>query len=109
MHEKLHTLKQEFLEYWPLEQLHKMTLEEYTDTNRKNSFCYWLEQKTNALGGIRGGSSYKFGIYHMGEDSTTKPHKNRDHDSTYAWFKKYGNTREEVFENIKKSGNGIIK
>jgi 5-methylcytosine-specific restriction protein B len=30
MHEKLYALKQEFLDYWPLEKLQNMTLEEYT-------------------------------------------------------------------------------
>ena len=99
----LYDLKNSFLAEWPISRIKEMSIEEYTNLN-KTSFCYWLEQKTNALGGIRGGSSYKFGIYHMGEGSTTKPHKNRNHDSTYAWFKKYGNTKEEVFESIK----GII-
>jgi hypothetical protein len=102
MHEKLHTLKQEFLEYWPLEQLHKMTLEEYTDTNRKNSFCYWLEHITRDLGSIVGGSSYKFGIYKRNSSSEVKEESNRTTDGEYAWFKKYGEeSKEEAFETVK--------
>ena len=102
MNEKLHTLKQKFLEYWPLEQLHKMTLEEYTDINRENSFCYWLEHITRDLGSIVGGSSYKFGIYKRNSSSEVKEESNRTTDGEYAWFKKYGEeSKEEAFETVK--------
>lgn len=58
-----HKLNQEFLERFPLEKLKDMTLEEYTNLNRSDSFCYWLEIKTRILGSISGNSSFKFGIY----------------------------------------------
>jgi 5-methylcytosine-specific restriction protein B len=102
MHEKLHKLKQEFLDYWPLEKLQSMTLEEYTDTNRENSFCYWLEHITRDLGSIVGGSSYKFGIYKRNSSSEVKEESNRTTAEEYAWFKKYGvKSKEEAFETVK--------
>jgi 5-methylcytosine-specific restriction endonuclease McrBC GTP-binding regulatory subunit McrB len=100
--EKLYKLKQQFLDYWPLEKLQNMTLEEYTDTNRENSFCYWLEHITRDLGSIVGGSSYKFGIYKMGIGSKTESATNRDNDGVYAWHTKYGLTPNEAFNSIKK-------
>ena len=51
--------------------LKAMTLEEYPI--RKTSFCYSLEHVTSNLGSIRGGGSYKFGIYRMGDSSGTQP------------------------------------
>ena len=57
------TLYNQFLEKFPILELRTMTLDEYTNLNRDNSFCYWLESKTYELGSIWGGSSYKFGIY----------------------------------------------
>lgn len=72
MNDNLHNLKQKFLDNWPLETLKAMTLEEYTNTKRENSFCYWLEHITRDLGSIVGGSSYKFGIYKMGATSKTE-------------------------------------
>lgn len=101
MNEKLYKLKQEFLDYWTLDRLQNMTLEEYTDTKRENSFCYWLEHITRDLGSIVGGSSYKFGIYKMGTTSKTEPATNRDNDGIYAWHTKYGKTSSEAFYSIK--------
>ena len=77
MHEKLHQLKEDFLDQWPIENLEQMTLEDYTDTKRDNSFCYWLEQITRDLGSIAGGSSYKFGIYKRTSQSEVKEESNQ--------------------------------
>ncbi len=101
MHEKLYQLKQKFLEYWTLEKLQNMTLEQYTDTKRENSFCYWLEHITRDLGSIVGGSSYKFGIYKMGATSNTESATNRTNDGVYAWHTKYGENKNEAFETLK--------
>lgn len=106
MNEKLYHLKQEFLNFWHSDKLETMTLEEYTDTKKENSFCYWLEHITRDLGSIVGGSSYKFGIYKMSVDSKTEPASNITNDGVYAWHTKYGNTKEEAFSTIK---NIIIK
>lgn len=105
MNENLHKAKQEFLTEWPLSRILKMTLEEYTNLD-KTSFCYWLEAKTYHLGSIWGGSSYKFGIYKRRDTSTVITVDNRMTDGEYAWFQKYGTTKEKAFETIK---NIIIK
>ena len=107
MNENLHKLKQDFLDYWTIDKLQTMSLEEYTDTKRENSFCYWLEHLTRDLGSIVGGSSYKFGIYKRNSNSDIKEESNRTTDGEYAWFKKYGeHTKEEAFISIR---NIIVK
>lgn len=97
---------QEFQAVFPKEHLEEMTLSQYTNLERKNSFCYWVESKTYSLGSIWGGSSYKFGIY----EYKNKPNENDSHitsDDKYAWYRKYGKaTAGEVFAIVK---NAIIK
>ena len=74
-----------------------MTLEEYTNLNREDSFCYWLEVKTQELGSIWGGSSYKFGIYRY-EKKPDNPSVIVS-DEEYAWYKKYAALdRTEAFK-----------
>ena len=97
----LYDLKNSFLAEWPISRIKEMSIEEYTNLN-KTSFCYWVENKTNDLGGIRGGSSYKFGVYLMKKKSKTKPAQNRNNDDKYAWHTKYGKTSIEAFNDIKK-------
>ena len=42
----------------------KLQLDSYTATGEnRDDFTYWIERKLDKLGGIKGGSSYKFGIY----------------------------------------------
>ena len=96
------TLYNQFLEKFPILDLGKLKLEEYTNLNRDNSFCYWLESKTYELGSIWGGSSYKFGIY--------KYDKKPDNptvivsDDEYAWYKKYNaSNRNEAFNVVRKA------
>ncbi|MCX7550280.1 EVE domain-containing protein [Xanthomarina sp. F2636L] len=101
MYEKLYALKQEFLDTWLVEKLEQMTIEEYTNLDREDSFCYWLEHVSRDLGSIVGGSSYKFGIYKMAETSKTEKASNRTNNGEYAWHTKYGNTQEVAFNNIK--------
>lgn len=95
---KLYKLKEDFLTEWPINRLEKLTLEEYTNLE-KTSFCYWLEHITEPTGGIKGGSSYKFGIYKI--DSESKEASNKSSDGIYAWYTKYGNTAMEAFEMVK--------
>lgn len=85
-----------FLEKFPLESLKDMPLEVYTNLNKQDSFCYWLESELYRLGSIWGGSSYKFGIY--------KYQKKPDNpsvvvsDDEYAWYKFYGaNNRSDAY------------
>ena len=76
---ELYKLREDFLKQWPIDRLKAMTIEEYTNLD-KTSFCYSLEHVTRNLGSIRGGSSYKFGIYRMGDSSGTQPANNRTND-----------------------------
>ncbi len=104
MNEELHVLKQNFLDVWPIEKLEQMTLDEYTNLDKESSFCYWLEAKTTTLGSIWGGSAYKFGIYKRKELTSQSFNEKRMSDGQYAWYGKYGKTKEEAFKTVK----GII-
>lgn len=88
---------QDFQAAFPKERLVKMTLTQYTNLERQNSFCYWVESKTYDLGSIWGGSSYKFGIY----EYRNKPNKNDSRivsNDKYAWYNKYDKqTADEAF------------
>lgn len=79
---------EEFKNEFPLERVRNLTLEEYTNTDRTNSFCYWVEKKTEKLGSIWGGSAYKFGIFKIG--GKIKGKKGTLSDDEYAWYSKYG-------------------
>ena len=95
----------DFLAAFPLEKLQYLTLERYTNLNKKDSFCYWLESRTDKLGSIWGGSSYKFGIYEYKNKPNTADSRITS-DEQYAWYTKYGKaTAQEAFEVVK---NAII-
>lgn len=91
---------------FPKEKLIEMTLPQYTNLEKQNSFCYWVESKTDDLGSIWGGSSYKFGIY----EYKNRPNENDPRitsNDKYAWYSKYEKeTAEEAFEVVK---NTIVK
>lgn len=93
-------LYEDFQKAYPLEKLQEMTLEQYTDLKRNNAFSYWVESKTKNLGSIKGGNSYKFGIY---EYLNTPPSNNGMylHDDKYTWYSNLGTDREEAFNKIK--------
>lgn len=89
---------EEFNNEFPLETVRDLTLEEYTNTERSNSFCYWVEKKTEKLGSIWRGSAYKFGIFKIGGKINGR---NRTlSDGEYAWYSKYGKDRQEAYKNI---------
>ena len=99
--DKYHKLYQAFQAAFPLEKLAEMTLDQYTNLNKNDSFCYWIESRTHQLGSFWGGSSYKFGIYRfqkapaVGDSRITA-------DDEYAWYSNYGATnREEAFAIVK--------
>ena len=96
-----HLLLKNFLETWPITRLKTMTLDEYTNNNRSDSFCYWLEAKTSELGSIWGGNAFKFGIYKRNNLKSEITTPNAKTDGVYAWFDKYGQTKEEAFKNVK--------
>ena len=90
-----------FQEQYPIEKLSEMTLDEYTNLERKNAFCYWLESKTNVLGSFWGGSSYKFGIYRYSKKPSAGD-KRIVSDDKYAWYSFLGeSTAQGAFEKIR--------
>ncbi len=94
-------LYEQFLEAFPFDSLKEMPLEKYTNTNRTDSFCYWLEFKTRKVASIKGGSSYKFGIYAyhaQPKESNTLVQA----DGKYAWYRKYGKqTAAEAYKVVR--------
>ena len=95
----------EFLSQFPIEKLEYMTLNEYTNLDKENSFCYWLESKTYELGSIWGGSAYKFGIFKF--DKTPKQDNSKyAHDDSYSWSSRLGNSSQEAFYNVR---NAVVK
>lgn len=98
---QMEQLWNDFLERWPRESLPKLTLEAYTAAGSNDSFCYWLEKRTEQLGSIWGGSAFKFGVYSR-LDITDKPDKNgRRYTSSYGWLTKYGDSPQAAFERVK--------
>lgn len=89
-----------FLQQFPIESLGNMTLEEYTNLNMKDSFCYWLEVKTDELGSIWGYSAYKFGIYRYSK-TPKRDHSKYTCDENYAWSSRLGQTAQEAFNSVK--------
>ena len=82
-------IKEEFLKYWTLDKIKEMTLEQYTNLDKKDSFTYWLETKTEKVLGIGGGSAYKFGIFKRNPESEQKELKNgqnSDENREYGWY-----------------------
>lgn len=100
--EEKHNLNQDFLKAFPLAKLYDMTLDQYSNLN-KDSFCYWIEFKTRILGSIKGGNSFKFGIYRYNKQP--KKTKNISFDAKYAWNANLGKTSVEAFKTVK---NAII-
>lgn len=95
-------LYESFLKEFPLRKLQTMTLDQYTNLNKRDSFCYWLEVLTADLGSIWGGSSYKFGIYKYNATPRQRNHNDGyKYDDEYAWLGKYGLKRADAFEKIK--------
>ncbi len=97
----LNQLYTSFQTQFPIEKLKSLTLEEYTNLDRDNSFCYWLETKTESLGSIWGGSAYKFGIFRIAGD--IKPSNKAKNDGVYAWYAKYGDDAKTAYSAILKN------
>ena len=93
-------LKEQFRQKFPLEFLRNMTLDQYTNLNREDSFCYWLESRTSEIGSIWGGSSLKFGIYRF--NNLPKDGMPAKHDDKYVWYAKYNcEDRDSAFKIVK--------
>lgn len=90
-----------FLARWPLQSLPAMTLEQYAQAGNKDSFVYWLESRTEDLGSIWGGSSFKFGVYSRKDRSEKAASGGAQYNQTHAWLSKYGGSAQEAFERVR--------
>jgi hypothetical protein len=105
--DELKELLDEFLNRWTIDNVNKMTLQEFVGLKNKDTFCQWVETKTKMLGSIKGLTSIKFGIYER-NDPSKKP-KNYRNDDKYSWLRSYGDNRKEAFENVKRDIIKIIR
>ena len=83
----LATLRQEFVDRFPMDKLDDLSPENYA-IGKPDSFCWWIEFKTDALGGVAGGASQKWGIYWSRGDQEWKWNKSLNSDSPTAAFTK---------------------
>lgn len=96
---------EEFQKRWSIEKVQKMTLEEYSKAKKnqtnenEDSFTYWIEHILTGLGGYAGGNAGKFGIYNKATEEKSSI-KGCIESEGYVWRSKYGETKEEAFENI---------
>ena len=91
-------LYQAFQQAFPLESLKDMPLDKYTNLNKDDSFCYWLESRTYELGSFWGGSSYKFLIYRYNKRPAEGDPRVIS-DEQYAWYSNLGKeTAEEAYK-----------
>ena len=97
------SLWEQFLQRWPVDKLMSLTLKEYNSLGSKESFCYWLESRTEILGSIWGGSSFKFGIFEFDPkaEGATKDSVGVLRNGKFKWLQKYGNSADEAFEKVK--------
>lgn len=98
----------DFLEKWTVSRLKEITLEEYNQVGNKDSFTYWLEQATRPIADIRGGDASKFGIFHRRNSEDKENSRGRIYDGEYCWFEKFGETKEQAFQNIKNNILAIV-
>lgn len=106
MNERQHLLD-EFLDRWPIERVAAMSLSEYVDVGNKDTFCQWVETRTRPLGSIKGGTSYKFGIFKR-KRSPEQTSSYLD-DGEYTWLQRYGKNRHEAFEHVKREILEVIR
>jgi hypothetical protein len=99
---QLHDLKRQFLEQFPIASLPTMPLETYTNLERSNSFCYWLESITDELGSIWGGSAYKFYIFEYNPNRNQEKQNDKYiRDTKYAWLASIGDNRDAAYEVVR--------
>ena len=95
--DKWYNLHKEFISRFPIDTLRTMPIEKYTNLNKSDSFCFWLESKTSDLGSIWGGAAYKFGIFKYDKEPKDKSNPS---DEQYAWYGKLGATRDAAYQKV---------
>ena len=98
---ELRGIKQKFLVRFPIVSLSTMPLELYTNLERSNSFCYWLESITSELGSIWGGSAYKFYIFEYNQNRNQKKNGKYIRDGKYTWLASIGDNRDAAYDVVR--------
>ena len=107
--ENKHDLLNIFLDKWPVSRLKNLTIEEYSN-HQNNSFTYDVEfGLLKNIGGIQGSTSYHYGLFKMTDNASRNKSNTFYNNGEYAWYKKYGNNVDEVFQTIKKNILQIIE
>lgn len=93
--EKKEAGRLEFISKFPLENIGKLTVDEYVQGTDENSFCYWLEFK-NILFGVGGGNAAKYGLYKASDGNYYSDYGKNKKSLTTSQIK-------DKFERIKES------
>lgn len=83
---------------WPPDRIAAMTVEEYCVGT--DSYCYDLEHRYAHLGGIGGGSAFKFGIYERKDRSPKEPDSAHIWGGRFAWYRWCGETEDEAWRTV---------
>lgn len=88
--------REEFIKRFPIDKIKTMTKDEYVIGNHSSdTFCYYLDHKLGRYGELKGQSgSNKFGVYFSKKD--------------YQPTKKFGNSVDKAFDNVKKELNALL-
>jgi len=105
--EEKRSILEEFLGRWPEAEVRNMSLSDYVGVKDKDTFTYWVETKTRALGSIKGWDSIKFGIYRR--SNPEELNNNHQNDNEYTWMARFGMNRLEAFAAVKQEILDIIK
>lgn len=96
-----YTLWDEFLSVWPASRLATMSLDDYSQAGSKDSFTYWIESRLDELGSIRGGSSFKFGVFSRKDTGDRQSDAKLSYSDTHSWYSSLGATAQEAFEKVR--------
>src|ERR1035441_8862824 len=83
----------QFIQKFPINAIHKLTLDEYVVGHHTSSFCNLVESGTKAWANIQGATSFKFGIY-FGKTKSDPTRK-------YRFTAKFGTNEKEAFAAVK--------
>jgi len=84
-----------FIKAFPIRKLKNITIDEYIVGKGGETFCNFVEAKTKNWANIQGSTAFKFGVYYGKVKS--------DPRNKYRFTKKFGNSKEEAFESVRKS------
>lgn len=102
---ELYALWAQFCSTWSIAKLKTMSLDMYSQAGDQNTFSYWIETRLDKLGGIGGGSAFKFGIFSRRNKSTKEDSEGASYSDNYGWYPKYGLDEASAFLAVK---NAVI-